>query len=161
MLGPEAPLEATARNVIAAVTAALGPGAMLGAPVVRAMVLPALVARPATLALPAAVLMPLARFVGRAPRRRVPRTRGRGAAAPAAGGGAALRGWPRPTPAGARSALGRRLLRTRPPAPPGFALGGRLVLRVLAASAAEAVLGPRRPRQAERGEQHAKAEPRP
>ena len=42
MLGPEAPLEATARNVIAAVTAALGPGAMLGAPVVRAMVLPCL-----------------------------------------------------------------------------------------------------------------------
>src|SRR5262245_49625934 len=82
---PEAPLEAIARNVDAAVTAALGPGTMLGAPVARAVLLPALMARPPTLALPAAGLMPGAPLVRPARGRRVHRACGR-RAAPAPGG---------------------------------------------------------------------------
>src|SRR4029079_19407206 len=52
MLRSEAALAACLRHVVAAVAAALTPGAMLGAPVARAVLLPALVALPPALSLP-------------------------------------------------------------------------------------------------------------
>src|SRR5262245_25766467 len=101
MLWPEAPLEASARNVVAAVAAALAPGAMLGVPGARAVILPALVARPPGLALPAAGSMPVACLAGGARGRRIHLTRGRGAApaAPAAAWRGRLRRGPTPSAA--------------------------------------------------------------
>ena len=105
MLRSEAPLEASARNVVAAVPATLGPPAMLAAPVVRTVIFPARVASPAAFPLPAAALMPCARFVGRASGRRGHRTRRSGeprqpppAAARGGGGGGAdpRQPWPGP-----------------------------------------------------------------